>query len=76
LPQSATQLAAGALEDDAMTLVMRGAAAAPLTDPKEETSQRFNHVAPAGTHETLPMVGIGGSAGSIRALKAFFGAMP
>ena len=41
-----------------------------------ELADVTDNVIPTRGYETLPMVGLGGSAGSIQALKTFFGAMP
>lgn len=43
---------------------------------EEESSDQIDTAAPARGYNTLPVVGLGGSAGSIEALQRFFSAMP
>src|SRR5687767_12949698 len=43
---------------------------------EEELAPLFDNVVPARSYSMLPMVGLGGSAGSIASLQAFFAAMP
>ncbi|MEO6362482.1 MAG: chemotaxis protein CheB [Caldimonas sp.] len=54
-----------------------GPGAAPSPDPAEEGhAEQHDNVVPGARDSRLPMVGLGGSAGAIAALQAFFKAMP
>ncbi len=67
----------GLLPEDAPT---QSVASEPTTLPPDIIEERFadqiDNVVPTRGYETLPMVGLGGSAGSIQALGEFFRAMP
>src|SRR5215469_878295 len=43
---------------------------------EQEVGEEIDNIVPTYGYQQLPMVGIGGSAGSIRALQAFFEQMP
>src|SRR5437762_13185754 len=43
---------------------------------EQEHGAAFDNIVPAHGYHTLPVVGLGGSAGSIQALQRFFAAMP
>jgi two-component system, chemotaxis family, CheB/CheR fusion protein len=42
----------------------------------QEATEEMENVVPSSGHEMLPIVGLGGSAGSLRALQEFFSGMP
>ena len=44
--------------------------------PEHEPADKMEDLVPLGRYESMPIVGLGGSAGSIRALQKFFEAMP
>ncbi len=43
---------------------------------EEELADEMDNIVPTHGYQMLPMVGLGGSAGSIPALQEFFKAMP
>src|SRR4051794_16511477 len=43
---------------------------------EQEHGAEFDDLVPAHGYHTLPVIGLGGSAGSIQALQRFFAAMP
>lgn len=43
---------------------------------EQDRSDRLDNVVPAYGYDMLPLVGLGGSAGAVPALQAFFGAIP
>src|SRR4051794_24186122 len=43
---------------------------------EQEQGNELDNIVPSRGYQMLPVVGLGGSAGSIQALQRFFGAMP
>src|SRR6478609_2096716 len=63
-------------KDTTRTLEHHGATLSAPDAVEQQDPDRLDNVVPSAGYRTLPVVGLGGSAGSIRALQRFFEATP
>src|SRR3954454_22274946 len=63
-------------DETSRTFEQHGATLSVPDAVEQDDPERIDDVVPTAGYETLPVVGLGGSAGSIRALQRFFEATP